>query len=77
MSLRSNGYMSDGDARLLKKHNAKLNLAGDCRTATKSGTCRCGPCKVCGYGPHMAIHLPAGNAWGHEYEYKPATKANS
>ena len=36
--------------------------------------CRCGPCVVCGFGPHMAIHgpvfgqPPGGPPWGHIYQ---------
>ena len=36
--------------------------------------CRCGPCAVCGFGPHTAIHGPAlgqqpgSRPWGHEYQ---------
>ena len=27
---------------------------------TSSGTCKCLPkCAVCGWGPHVAVHLPA------------------
>ena len=38
------------------------------------GTCRCGPCAECGWGPHMAIHgpkygqLPGTEPWGHLYQ---------
>ncbi len=70
MSLRSNGYLSDGDARLLEKSRGKMPLrAEDCPTRTKPGTCRCGPCATCGFGPHMAIHLPTTNGlpFGHHY----------
>ena len=31
-----------------------------CLSRTKSGTCRCTPkCAICGWGKHMAVHMPA------------------
>lgn len=52
----------------------------DCPTRRRSGpynrmgSCRCTPCKACGFGPHMAIHgprygeEPGGEPYGHEYQ---------
>jgi hypothetical protein len=45
--------------------------SSDCHTRRnrRSTVCRCGPCAVCGHGPHMGIHLPTANGqpWGHAY----------
>lgn len=40
-----------------------------------TGKCRCTPiCRICGHGPHMAVHgplmgqSPGTKPWGHEFE---------
>lgn len=49
------------------------DLRDDCKTRRGNGACRCGPCAVCGFGRHMAIHLPpdgatrGAKAYGHEF----------
>jgi len=47
---------------------------------TISGSCRCQPkCKVCGYGPHMGVHMGTKAdptlAFDHEYQPKTTTEA--
>lgn len=52
-----------------------------CPAKTTSHTCTCRPkCKVCGFGPHMAVHLPGKTRDGkttefydHKYEPKEST----
>lgn len=52
----------------------KLARMTACPTRYQSTSpCRCGPCAKCGFGPHMAVHLPPHGKpadsppWGHAY----------
>ena len=47
-------------------------VKSDCHDRTIGGTCRCRPkCVICGWGPHMAVHLGSleypDRAFDHEY----------
>ena len=46
-----------------------------CTTRNSSGVCRCQPCVVCGFGPHMAVHGPpfGGQPWAtpYDHQYQP------
>jgi len=48
-------------------------IPNECQNYTVGGTCRCQPkCLVCGFGPHMAVHLGTRAdpqlAYDHQYE---------